>query len=159
MKNCTIVPFEEKYQSAFKHLNQWWIEKYFTMEKMDHQALDYPKTYILDKGGHILFALLNQKPVGVCALIPSALKEYDYELAKMGVATEAQGKGIGLFLGKAIIEKATAKGAKKIHLESNTVLQPAIHLYRKLGFVEIAGLPSPYQRCNIQMELILNDNC
>lgn len=151
----TIVDFDEKYQKAFKELNQWWIEKYFTMEDMDYQALDHPKKYILDKGGHILFAIQEKEPIGVCALIPTSLQQYDFELAKMGVAQKAQGKGIGLLLGQAIIKKARSCGANKIHLESNTVLAPAIRLYKKLGFKEISGLPSPYSRCNIQMELFI----
>ena len=150
-----IVPYQERYKTAFKSLNQWWIEEYFVMEEMDHKALDHPKEYILDKGGHILFALMDKKPVGVCALIPTTVKEYDFELAKMGVSKDAHGKGIGYMVGKAIVEKAKASGAKKIHLESNTILEPAIKLYKKLGFKEIVGLPSPYNRCNIQMELLL----
>ena len=36
-----------------------------------------------------------------------------------------------------------------------TVLTPAINLYRKLGFVRVVGPPSPYARCNIRMELRL----
>jgi hypothetical protein len=35
------------------------------------------------------------------------------------------------------------------------VLTPAISLYGKLGFKKIVGPPTPYQRCNIQMELAL----
>ncbi|RYY25293.1 MAG: MarR family transcriptional regulator, partial [Chitinophagaceae bacterium] len=46
-------------------------------------------------------------------------------------------------------------GARKVYLESNTKLEPAINLYYKLGFKKIAGAPSPYERCNIQMELEL----
>ncbi|MDT0607089.1 GNAT family N-acetyltransferase [Croceitalea rosinachiae] len=150
-----IVAYHDHFKDAFKALNQWWIEKYFKMEKMDYQSLDHPKEYILDKGGHILFALLNKEPVGVCALIPTSLQGYDYELAKMGVSPKAQGKGIGLLLGQAILEKAKSSGAKKIYLESSTVLGPAIFLYKKLGFKEVLGIPSPYSRCNIQMELEL----
>lgn len=48
-------------------------------------------------------------------------------------------------------------GASKIYLESNTILKPAIQLYQKLGFQKIVGRTTPYKRCNIQMELILND--
>ncbi|MDT0621983.1 GNAT family N-acetyltransferase [Croceitalea vernalis] len=151
----TIIDFEEKYQEDFKKLNQWWIEKYFTMEKMDFQALDNPKEYIIDKGGYILIALLKGEAVGVCALIPTKLSDYDFELAKMGVAQNAQGHGIGYLLGKAVIHKARLNGAKRIHLESNTILAPAIRLYEKLGFNEVKGLPSPYERCNIQMDLNL----
>jgi hypothetical protein len=43
--------------------------------------------------------------------------------------------------------------ADRVYLESNTILEPAIRLYRKLGFDEFVGEPSPYARCNIQMVL------
>jgi GNAT superfamily N-acetyltransferase len=81
--------------------------------------------------------------------------DYDFELAKMAVNPAAQGKHIGWLLGNAIIETAKLAGAKKIFLESNTILKPAIQLYHKLGFKKIINRPSPYERSNIQMELIL----
>jgi len=81
--------------------------------------------------------------------------DFDYELAKMAVSPTVQGKSIGYLLGRAIIEEAKALGASKLFLESNTILKPAINLYYKLGFQKISGYPSPYQRCNIQMELDL----
>ncbi|MDH7447995.1 bifunctional helix-turn-helix transcriptional regulator/GNAT family N-acetyltransferase [Aquimarina sp. 2201CG14-23] len=151
-----IVSYEEKYKEVFKRLNEEWINHYFKMEEMDLKALENPKSYILDQGGHILIALYNKKPVGVCALIKMTDSEYDFELAKMAVSPEAKGKGIGWILGKAIIEKAVSQNAKKIYLESNTVLTPAINLYQKLGFNKVVGNPTPYARCNIQMELDLN---
>lgn len=151
----TIVPYTDTYARAFKALNQWWIEEYFTMEPLDHKALDNPQGYIIDQGGHIVVALDEGKAVGVCALVKSEVEGYDYELSKMGVAPEAHGKGIGYQLGKAIIGKAKALGAKRIYLESNTILEPALHLYRKLGFKEINEFQSPYSRSNIQMDLIL----
>ncbi|WP_244950810.1 GNAT family N-acetyltransferase [Pedobacter suwonensis] len=82
--------------------------------------------------------------------------EYDFELAKMAVSPKAQGKNVGFLLAKAIIEKAKSLGAAKIYLESNTILKPAINLYHKLGFQKVPGKPTPYARCNIQMELNLN---
>jgi GNAT superfamily N-acetyltransferase len=98
-------------------------------------------------------ALYNEEPVGVCALIKMKDPDYDYELAKMAVSPRAQGKNIGWLLGQAIVEKAKSLGAKKVYLESNTILKPAINLYHKLGFKKIAGHATPYERCNIQMEI------
>ncbi|GMN09294.1 ribosomal protein S18-alanine N-acetyltransferase [Croceitalea sp. MTPC9] len=155
MENIVIVPFEKKYQQAFKGLNQWWIEAYFKMEEMDHKALDNPKSYILDRGGYIAIALLENKPAGVCALVKMENYKFDYELAKMGVSPTIHGKGIGYALGTAIIKKAKELGAKNIFLETHTSLQPAIHLYKKLGFKEIKGIESPYERSDYQMELNL----
>ena len=156
-KKVEIVPYKEKYRSDFKNLNEAWIKKYFKMEEMDHKALDHPKTYILDNGGHILVALYENEVVGVCALIKIDHPKFDYELAKMGVSPKAQGKGIGWLLGNAIIDKARSLGTKTLYLESNTVLKPAIALYRKLGFNKISGVPTPYERSNIQMELKLDE--
>ena len=146
-----IAPFEMKHASDFKNLNEAWISQYFTMERMDYLALDHPKEYILDKGGYIAVALKGETVVGVCALIKMDDSEYDFELAKMGVSPSEQGQGIGLLLGQHILAKATQLGASSVYLESNTKLIPALKLYRKLGFTEIKGFVSPYERCDIQM--------
>ncbi|WP_374000822.1 GNAT family N-acetyltransferase [Bdellovibrio bacteriovorus] len=149
-----VVPYQDKYKDAFYKLNEEWITKYFKMEKPDRDALDNPKGYILDKGGFIFVATLNDDAVGVCALI----KREDlgcYELAKMAVSPKAQGKNIGYLLGKAVIEKAIELKASRVFLESNTTLKPAIRLYEKLGFKKVAGYATPYERANIQMELEL----
>jgi GNAT superfamily N-acetyltransferase len=150
-----IVEYEEKYQEAFKSLNEEWISTYFEMEEADYKALDHPKEYILDKGGRILVALYNNEPVGVCALIKMDDPHYEYEMAKMAVSPKAQGKSIGWLLGKAIADEAKKLGASTLYLESNTILKPAINLYYKLGFQKIVGHATPYKRCNIQMELTL----
>lgn len=152
-KNVQIVDYESRYHSAFKSLNVEWISTYFEMEEADYKALDNPKGYILDKGGKILVALYDDGPVGVCALIK--MNDTDFEMAKMAVSPKAQGKNIGFLLGEAIVKTAKELGASKLYLESNTILKPAINLYYKLGFQKVAGLPTPYKRCNIQMELNL----
>lgn len=154
-KEVQIVEYDAKYQSAFKSLNEEWISNYFEMEEADYKALDNPKEYILDKGGKIIVALYRNEPVGVCALIKMDHPEYDFEMAKMAVSPKAQGKSIGWLLGQAIAGTARNMGASKIYLESNTILKPAINLYYKLGFEKIAGQPTPYKRCNIQMVLDL----
>jgi GNAT superfamily N-acetyltransferase len=124
-------------------------------EKPDYEALNNPQKHIIDKGGYIFVALYYDKPAGTCALMKSYNPMYDFELAKMAVSSKIQGKGIGWLLGMAVIDKAKSLGAKKIYLESNTLLEPAINLYRKLGFTEITGINSPYKRSNIQMVLNL----
>jgi len=153
--SISIVPYEPKYQRAFKELNKEWISTYFTMEAEDYKVLDDPQGYILDKGGYIAVALYNEEPVGVCALIKVNGKAYGFELAKMAVSPKVQGKNIGWLLGQAVVEKAVELGALKLYLESNTVLTPAINLYHKLGFQKVAAHPTPYERCNIQMELMV----
>lgn len=154
----TIISYSDAYAQAFKSLNEEWIKKYFRIEEMDRISLNNPKQYILDKGGYIAVGLLNGEAVGVCALIPTDHEDFDFELAKMGVSPKAQGKGIGKLLVQHIITKAKELGARSIYLESNRVLQPALNLYRKLGFAEIVGVKSPYERSDIQMELDLTED-
>lgn len=152
-----IVPYAPQYQEAFRALNVEWISTYFKMEEADYKALDNPEGYILKNGGHIFVALYKNEPVGVCALVKMDDPEYEYELAKMAVSPRVQGKNIGFLLGNAVIEKAKSLGAANVYLESNTLLKPAINLYHKLGFNKVAGRATPYERCNIQMELILKN--
>ncbi|HMI60128.1 MAG TPA: MarR family transcriptional regulator, partial [Puia sp.] len=52
-----IVDYTPSMQPAFRFLNEEWITKYFRMEESDYKALDHPREYILDKGGHIFMAL------------------------------------------------------------------------------------------------------
>ncbi len=155
-EDIKIVSCSEKYFEAFKALNEEWIIQYFKIEEMDRISLSNPKEYILDKGGYIAVALLNDEAVGVCALMKSNHEGFDFELAKMGVSPRAQGNGIGKLLGEHIIQRAQTMGATRLYLETNSVLGPAIALYKKLGFKEITGVTSPYERSDIQMMLDLN---
>ncbi len=155
-KDMEIVDYEDQYQTAFKALNEQWISTYFEIEDADSRALDSPKSYILDRGGKIFVALYNGEPVGVCALIKMDDPDYQYEMAKMAVSPTVQGKSIGWLLGQSTVNAAKELGASKLYLESNTLLKPAINLYHKLGFKKVVGRSTPYARCNIQMELVLN---
>ena len=150
LNNLLLIDFKPELSDAFKALNQWWIESYFVMEKSDFEILDHPQD-IIDDGGVILFALLDDNPVGVCALIKSKVEDYDFELAKMGVHPDWHGQGIGQMLGEACLERAKALGAQTVFLESNTKLEAAMLLYTKLGFKKIPSFPTPYDRCDIQM--------
>lgn len=152
-KDVVIVPYEDKYLSAFVTLNREWITQYFEMEDEDFKVLNNPEEYILKSGGKIFVALYMDEPVGVCAL--HKIDEHTYEMVKMAVSPKAQGKSIGWLLGKAVVEEATRLGAYKVTLESNTILKPAIKLYEKLGFKKVASHPSPFKRANIHMELNL----
>ena len=151
-----VLAYEPQYQADFKQLNVEWIECYFRVEEADLKALDHPEEYILQRGGYIFLARYQDRIVGTCALL--LLEDGSFELAKMAVSPAAQGLGIGLRLGEAAIAQARHLGVRRLYLESNTKLTPALQLYHKLGFRKtVAGQPSPYERCNIQMELLLVD--
>lgn len=145
-----IIEYSDTYHEDFKRLNYEWIKQYFKVEDEDRAALEDPRGKILAPGGAILLAIYKGAVVGTCALLKK--DSSTFELAKMAVSTEIRGRSIGWKLGCAILEKARSLGAVKVFLESNTKLKPAINLYRKLGFEKVVADPSPYERCNIQME-------
>lgn len=148
-----IHEYQPAYAEVFYRLNEAWISKYFVMEPSDHAYLNHPQEKIIDHGGYILFAEYENKIVGCCALINN--ENGIYELSKMAVDPAAQGKHIGKILGEAIIQKARSIGAKKVFLNSNTILETAINLYKKLGFTEVPINMQTYVRSNIQMEMYL----
>lgn len=152
LREVQILDYEAKHQPWFEKLNREWIEKYFWMEPVDFQVLQSPDEHILRKGGSILMAAFGHEVAGTVAL--KRVDEKVFEFTKMAVDERFRGKKVGLKLAQAAIDKAKARGADRIILYSNTILAPAIELYRKIGFKEIP-VDGPYKRSNIKMELIL----
>lgn len=154
MENVTveIIGYTPEHQPWFEKFNRDWIEKYFWMEPLDFEILQNPEEHIINKGGYIFFVLYDKEIAGTVALknISSGI----YEFTKMAVDEKFRGKNLGKALAVAAINKAKEMGAEKIILYSNTVLEAAIELYKKLAFKEIP-VDGPYKRSNIKMELIL----
>lgn len=149
-RTVTIRDFVDADADTFAALNFAWIERYFRVEAKDRESLERPRTSILDRGGAILMAASGDEILGTVALVP--VDGETVELAKMAVADHAQGLGIGRRLVESVLERARVMGAKRVYLESNTKLKPAIALYARHGFREVKGPASPYARANIQME-------
>ncbi|MBL7859368.1 MAG: GNAT family N-acetyltransferase [Cyclobacteriaceae bacterium] len=152
MSNSTITEFTAADQPWFEKLNRAWIEKYFWMEPIDVEVLQHPDEHIIQPGGSILVARLNQEIVGVVAL--KYVSPGVYEFTKMAVDEKFQGLKIGRALSEAAIAKAKSMDAHSIILYSHTSLINAIALYRKLGFVEVP-VDGPYKRSDIKMQLTL----
>lgn len=154
MKEVEIIEFNENFKSDFARLNYEWIEELFAIEPHDREILDNPVEYIINNGGQIFFAILENKAVGTVALIN--FDEDSFELAKMGVSPELQGHKIGHKLMEACLNYAKNSTKNKVFLLSNRKLVPALSLYKKFGFVEVPLDPeNQYERTDIQMELLL----
>ena len=147
----TIIPFELKHQPDFERLNRYWIERYFKMEEMDKIMLLHPEQAIIERGGHIFMALADGEVAGTVAL--RKISPRRYELAKMAVDELFHRKGIARKLAIAAIEKAISLGADLVELHSHTSLQPALTLYKQLGFREVPIDESEFARSDIKMEL------
>ncbi len=147
-----ILDYKAEHQPWFEKFNRDWIEKYFAMEPLDYKILQNPEEHIIDKGGSIFMASYGKELAGTVALKWAGPGVF--ELTKMAVDERFQGKKIGLALGEAALARAEQARAERIFLYSNTILLPAVTLYRKLGFREVP-VDGPYKRTNIKMELIL----
>ena len=150
-----IIPFKDELAPTFAALNKEWLVKYFAIEPLDTQMLDHTRKYFIENGGQIFFAKINDQIAGTFALLK--MNDQEYELSKMAVAENFQGLKVGNRLVEFSIQKAKELKAKKLILFSSTKLQPALHLYRKYGFVEVPVGHSEYVRSDIKMELIIEN--
>ena len=147
-----LVSFDIKYAKDFYELNIEWLQTYFYVEAFDKDVLSNPEKYIIDKGGFIFFALLDNTVVGTVALMPIQSKG-TYELTKMAVSPKHRGFKIGQKIMQYCIDFAQDQNFKRLLLYSNTILENAIYIYRKFGFIEQPlEANSPYKRSNIKME-------
>lgn len=148
---ATVVGYREEFREAFEQLNRAWIEAYFVLEEPDREVFRDPRGKILEPGGEIFFVLQGGQVQGTCAVIRHNAEEC--EIAKMAVAPAARGRGFGDLLMERAIAFAAEVGARRVIIVSNTVLEPAIRLYRKHGFVQVPlEADSRYERANIRLE-------
>lgn len=134
-------------------LNEQWISEYFSIEESDRALAANPFKIVTD-GGHIISLVENDRVVGVCALFRD--DAHCYQLARMAVEFPERGKGYGNILIHSALECARGNGATRVYLLSNTILETAIALYRKHGFVTLTeGAHPVYARCNIVMERLI----
>jgi N-acetylglutamate synthase-like GNAT family acetyltransferase len=152
----TVREFVSGDENAFRRLNEEWIVRYFKLEEKDLEAFANPQEKIIDTGGRIFFAVRGGEPIGVCALVTIAPGEF--EVAKMGVTASAQGLGAGRMVLDSCVNAARQMGARRLYLETNHALTPAIHLYEAVGFQHLPKdrlTPSPYARSDVFMEMWL----
>ena len=150
-KSVNIIPYNSDLAGYFRQLNLAWVTKYFEVEPADEKMLSNPQQYILDKGGYVFFAQLGEDIAGTFAMLK--VENGVYELSKMAVAEPYQGQRIGNAMIDFCLKQAKKLNAKKVILYSNTMLESAIHLYKKFGFAEVPLVHSDYKRSNIKMEI------
>ena len=155
MSNVTIVSFDEEYSSIFYELNKLWIEESWLLEKSDKFDLLNPKESIIDKGGEIFFALIDDNVVGTVAMIRS--EDRIYELAKMTVEINYRGNGVANKLMDQCLNYAINNNAQQIYLITNDTLVIARNLYDKYGFKEVKLDSDKYLRGNVKMALNLTE--
>ena len=153
----SIREFEPGDEAAFRELNEEWIRHYFVIEPKDEAVFADPRGSILDRGGRIFIAFQDCQPIGCCALL--RMNSGEFEVAKMAVTESYRGNGIGRRILEKAISEARASGARRLYLETNRKMQPAIRLYESLGFRHVPPerlVPSSYARCDVYMELFFD---
>ncbi len=151
-----IISFQEKYAEDFYNLNIEWLKTFFYVESFDEEVLSKPQNYIINKGGYIFFAKIKDTIVGTVALMPTQDTTV-FELTKMAVSPKYRGLKIGQLLMQYCIDFSKQNHFKALILYSNTLLENAIYIYRKYGFIEIpVEINSPYKRSNIKMKLVFS---
>tara|TARA_B100000886_G_scaffold336307_1_gene294822 strand:- start:310 stop:777 length:468 start_codon:yes stop_codon:yes gene_type:complete len=152
MKKVKFRNYSNKDASIFKSLNLEWLQSYFYVEPIDDLILNNPKSKILDTGGYIIMAELNDEVIGTFTFIK--LEKNIFEFSKMAINPLYRGQGHGNTMMKFAISFAKKNEWKKIILYSNTKLENSIHLYYKYGFLKVEMESDVvYSRGNIKMEL------
>lgn len=151
--DITIIDFEPVYAVDFLRLNIEWLDKYELTEPADISMLENYQSEILDTGGCIFLAKAGEEIVGSAALIQD--KPGEFELAKMAVTANWQGKGISKLLMEKCLVKAKELAATKVFLVSSSKLNTALSLYEKYGFKHVPVIENHYTNADIRMELVL----
>ena len=119
----------------------------------DFDLSDLDKFYF-SKGGYFEVCEMNNQIVGTWGLFPVAHRTC--ELRKMYLLPNYRGLG----LGKQMIERALAKGRElnftRMELETASVLNEAISLYKSYGFRPISK-HELCNRCDQAFELLLSE--
>ena len=146
-----ITSYKKEYSKAFYELNKDWISQFWVLEESDLQTLLSPEKSIINLGGEVFFVIIQNKPIGTVAMIPT--KEGVYELAKMTIQAKYRGRGFSKMLLEKCIDFAKGKNAKEIFLISNRLLTTARNLYDKYGFIEVPLDSRKYDRGDVKMVL------
>lgn len=148
----SVVPYRPDHASAWCTLNEGWIiEAGFAIEAKDRRVLDDADGVILAKGGHIFIVETDTGvAVGCCSLMP--MDDGGFELAKMAIEPDSRGAGLSRLLMQTCVDKASALGATRLYLETNSGLAPALRLYEAYGFEYLPARETPYARADVFME-------
>lgn len=129
--------------------NEAWLEK--TME----QELGSPNTYYL--------GIFDPDLVGYAGL-STVQASFSSDIQTIGVSPNRQGSGLGRKLMELLLAKALSLGSEQILLEVKANNEPAIALYKSLGFEQIdlrkryyqpSGIDALVMRAEIKQPIVL----
>jgi putative acetyltransferase len=129
----------EQARELFKEYENW-LGINLCFQNFEKELANLPGEYV-PPDGRLLLAFENNKVAGCIAL--RKIGDDVCEMKRLFVRSDFRGKGLGRRLVEAIIAEAKEIGYQKIRLDTlPPKMNPAIELYRSLGFTEI----EPYYR-------------
>ena len=136
-------------------MNKLWISEMFATEAEDEREFGNIERYI-ENGGQIFFALDDDNRVMACCMI-APRDDGDWEIMKFAAKGMYTGTGAGSACLKACIDYAKKRAIQRIIIVSNRKCVQAIHIYKKLGFVEmpVDKEKFPFERADIAFEMFL----
>ena len=137
MPEIIIANTNEEYEAAAKLFKEYaaWLNIDLRFQQFDEELLHLSEMYS-EPNGAIFLLKDNNEFIGCVAV---RKKETDVaELKRMYIKPNSRKGGGGSLLLIAALEKATMLGYKKIRLDTLATMTPAINLYKKNGFYEIA---------------------
>lgn len=108
-----------------------WLPIDLGFQGFEEEMESFPKKYVL-----LLLAKEAGKPIGAVGLIPHG--PGSCEMKRLFVSPTVQSKGAGSALCEQLMTEAKNLGYHTMVLDTLSRLKPAVSLYRKLGFTEIA---------------------
>jgi GNAT superfamily N-acetyltransferase len=149
-----LVPYSPAHAAAVAALTRAWLEQYVHVEPADVAFMRDPYAYVVEPGGHLFVATLRGAVVGTVSLCVTTVPN-QYELAKLAVAEQYRGLGLGQRLMRHCIAQARTLGATSLVLYTTPKLVAAHQLYRAYGFVEVPMDTQQYEAADLKMELSL----
>lgn len=106
---------------------------------------------ISNPSNHYLVAIIDDRVVGYCGYWSVMEEGYIYNVA---VKESCMRQGIGFRMLEELIVQASSRGITSLTLEVRQSNETAIHLYRKLGFVE-AGVRKEFYSKPLEDAIIM----
>ncbi len=113
-----------------------WLGIDLCFQSFEHEVASLPGGYGPPAGALLLAKAQEAGPAVGCAGL-RRLSEDTVELKRLFVRPEHHGQGLGKQLLAAAIAEATARGYRRMRLDTVPQLTTAIELYRRWGFQEI----------------------
>ena len=155
MKLIQIESFEEvqSVQQLFREYSAW-LGVNLCFQNFEKELAELPGEYV-PPNGRLLLAIDNDHVAGCVAL--RKIEEGTGEMKRLYVRPEFRGQGLGRRLTDAIIEAAHSIHYQRLRLDTLPgKMDPAIAMYRSLGFRDIEKYyDNPYDTA-AYMELILD---